>query len=75
MNVDNCIKNFRFFSEYHSLISENEYRMDDATNFILRKPMGVSGPHHSMEFTAIPTDLKLAPALLMGNTVVAKPSG
>ena len=74
VDIDRCIKNFRFFSEFKSLLSEDEYRMDDATNFVLRKPMGVVALITPWNLPLYLLTWKLAPALLMGNTVVAKPS-
>jgi len=42
--------------------------------YTLRKPLGVVGAHHSVEFPSAIPAWKMAPALVAGNTVVIKPA-
>ena len=44
-NVDatRSITNFRFFAQYCQSLEEMNFTMEDATNFVVRKPVGVVG--------------------------------
>ena len=48
--------------------------MDDATNHVIYKPAGVAGLITPWNLPLYLLSWKIAPAIVMGNTVVAKPS-
>ena len=48
--------------------------MDDATNHVIYKPVGVAGLITPWNLPLYLLSWKIAPAIVMGNTVVAKPS-
>ena len=48
--------------------------MDDATNYVIRKPVGVVGLITPWNLPLYLLSWKIAPALVMGNTIIAKPS-
>lgn len=68
------ISNFRFFAQHAKQISENKFTMADATNYVIRKPIGVVGLITPWNLPLYLLSWKVAPALVMGNTIVAKPS-
>lgn len=75
-NVDatRSITNFRFFAQYCQSLEEMNFTMEDATNFVVRKPVGVVGLITPWNLPLYLLTWKIAPALAMGNTIVAKPS-
>ena len=68
------ISNFRFFAQHALQQTENKFTMDDATNYVIRKPVGVVGLITPWNLPLYLLSWKVAPALVMGNTIVAKPS-
>lgn len=68
------ISNFRFFAQHASQQTENKFTMADATNYVIRKPVGVVGLITPWNLPLYLLSWKVAPALVMGNTIVAKPS-
>jgi aminomuconate-semialdehyde/2-hydroxymuconate-6-semialdehyde dehydrogenase len=68
------ISNFRFFAKHAEQLSENKFTMADATNYVIRKPVGVVGLITPWNLPLYLLSWKIAPALVMGNTIVAKPS-
>jgi len=75
-NVDanRSVANFRFFS---GLIREQEsetFEMDDATNYVVNKSVGVGALITPWNLPLYLLSWKVAPAIGMGNTVVCKPS-
>ena len=50
------------------------FTMEDATNYVVRKPVGVVGLITPWNLPLYLLTWKIAPALVMGNTIVAKPS-
>ena len=68
------ISNFRFFAQHALQQTENEFTMADATNYVIRKPVGVVGLITPWNLPLYLLSWKVAPALVMGNTIVAKPS-
>ena len=75
-NVDanRSVANFRFFAE---LIREQEsetFEMDDATNYVVNKSVGVGALITPWNLPLYLLSWKVAPAIGMGNTVVCKPS-
>ena len=75
-NVDasRSITNFRFFAQYCQSLEEINFTMEDATNYVVRKPVGVVGLITPWNLPLYLLTWKIAPALVMGNTIVAKPS-
>jgi len=75
-NVDaaRSVHNFRFFAEFGRNLPEEIFEMDDATNYVIRKPIGVVGLISPWNLPLYLLTWKIAPALLMGNTIIAKPS-
>jgi len=68
------ISNFRFFAQHAKQQTETEFTMADATNYVIRKPVGVVGLITPWNLPLYLLSWKVAPALVMGNTIVAKPS-
>jgi len=68
------ISNFRFFAQHAKQQSETKFTMTDATNYVIRKPVGVVGLITPWNLPLYLLSWKVAPALVMGNTIVAKPS-
>jgi aminomuconate-semialdehyde/2-hydroxymuconate-6-semialdehyde dehydrogenase len=76
LNVDanRSVNNFRFFAEFGRSLKSETFEMADATNYVIRKPIGVVGLISPWNLPLYLLSWKIAPALLMGNTVIAKPS-
>lgn len=74
VDIDRCIRNFRFFADFGRSRENEVFRMEDATNHVLRKPIGVVGLIAPWNLPLYLLTWKVAPALLMGNAVIAKPS-
>ena len=68
------VANFRFFAEQGRAFESEIFEMSDATNRVLYKPVGVAGLITPWNLPLYLLTWKVAPALLMGNTIVAKPS-
>ena len=75
-NIDayRSVANFRFFADHGRQLPDLKYEMDQATNYVHRKPIGVVGLITPWNLPLYLLSWKVAPALLMGNTIVAKPS-
>jgi aminomuconate-semialdehyde/2-hydroxymuconate-6-semialdehyde dehydrogenase len=74
VDIDRCIRNFRFFAAFGRDQAPELFRMDDATNHVIRKPIGIVGLISPWNLPLYLLTWKVAPALLMGNAVIAKPS-
>ena len=68
------VDNFRFFAEYVREFVPETFEMQGATNHVVYKPVGVAGLITPWNLPLYLLSWKVAPALVMGNTVVAKPS-
>ena len=68
------VSNFRFFAEQGREFVAETFEMADATNRVIYKPVGVAGLITPWNLPLYLLTWKVAPALLMGNTIVAKPS-
>nr|AIF06469.1 aldehyde dehydrogenase (dmpC) [uncultured marine group II/III euryarchaeote KM3_192_D09] len=68
------VANFRFFAEQVREFTAETFEMKDATNHVVYKPVGVAGLITPWNLPLYLLSWKVAPALAMGNTVVAKPS-
>eukprot|EP00039_Didymoeca_costata_P007749 m.103421 g.103421 ORF g.103421 m.103421 type:complete len:478 (+) comp13810_c0_seq2:353-1786(+) len=68
------VHNFRFFADFGRKRIQKKFEMADATNTVIHKPIGVVGLITPWNLPLYLLSWKVAPALLMGNTIVAKPS-
>ncbi len=75
-NVDaaRSVANFRFFADEVRNFTAETFDMENATNHVVYKPVGVAGLITPWNLPLYLLSWKVAPALAMGNTVVAKPS-
>ena len=76
LNVDanRSVNNFRFFAEFGRSMKPEIFEMPDATNYVIRKPIGIVGLISPWNLPLYLLSWKIAPALLMGNSIIAKPS-
>lgn len=75
VDIPRAIKNFEFFaSAIHGFASESHSMEDSAINYTLRNPIGVVGAISPWNLPLYLFTWKIAPALITGNCVVAKPS-
>ncbi|KAK3578193.1 hypothetical protein CHS0354_015244 [Potamilus streckersoni] len=76
VDIPRAIYNFRFFatSVLHDLNRSSILDAVDAVNYTVRHPVGVAGLISPWNLPLYLLTFKIAPAIAMGNTVVAKPS-
>jgi aminomuconate-semialdehyde/2-hydroxymuconate-6-semialdehyde dehydrogenase len=75
VDIPRAIKNFEFFAAaIHGFSSESHSMEDTAINYTLRNPIGVVGAISPWNLPLYLFTWKIAPALITGNCVVAKPS-
>lgn len=74
VDATRSVANFRFFAEQGREFESEIFEMSDATNRVVYKPVGVTGLITPWNLPLYLLSWKVAPALLMGNTIVAKPS-
>ena len=74
IDIPRSISNFRFFAGAVRHDATECHTMDGAINYTLRKPVGVAGLITPWNLPLYLLTWKVAPALAMGNTIVAKPS-
>ena len=74
VDATRSIRNFNFFADHAENLADLRFEMDDATNFVLRKPIGIVGLITPWNLPLYLLTWKIAPALVMGNTIIAKPS-
>eukprot|EP00128_Syssomonas_multiformis_P003465 Colp12_sorted_trinity150504_noHs@10160 len=74
MDMSRSAANLRFFSEAAPAAGTDSYEMADALNYTQRSPVGVAGLITPWNLPLYLLTWKVAPALIMGNTIVAKPS-
>ena len=75
VDIPRAISNFRFFAEYgQSFNFEQELTSEVSFNKIVRSPFGVVGCISPWNLPLYLFSWKITPALIAGNTVVAKPS-
>ena len=74
IDIPRSISNFRFFAGAVRHDATECHSMDGAINYTLRKPVGVAGLITPWNLPLYLLSWKVAPALAMGNTIVAKPS-
>ena len=74
VDAQRSVTNFRFFA---GLLREQEseiFEMEDSTNFVVHKPVGVGALITPWNLPLYLLSWKVAPAIGMGNSVVCKPS-
>lgn len=74
MDVARSVQNFRFFADFARTWRDAENPMQGHRNRTHRRPLGVVGLITPWNLPLYLLTWKLAPALAMGNTAVAKPS-
>lgn len=74
VDIPRALANFRFFAGAIRHQQEGAQHMAAALNYTLRKPVGVCALITPWNLPLYLLTWKVAPALAMGNTVVAKPS-
>lgn len=74
IDIPRAVANFRFFAGAVRHDETGFHPMEHALNYTLRKPLGVVGLITPWNLPLYLLTWKTAPALAMGNTVVAKPS-
>ena len=75
VDIPRAVSNFRFFAKAVTQFSSESHHMPGtAINYTLRKPIGVVGCISPWNLPLYLFTWKIAPALAMGNCVIAKPS-
>jgi len=75
VDIPRAVSNFRFFAEFGLAFQfESELNSDQSQNKLIRSPLGVVGCISPWNLPLYLFTWKIAPALIAGNTVVAKPS-
>jgi len=74
IDIPRAISNFRFFASAVRQHQDGFQEMAGAINYTLRRPCGVVGLITPWNLPLYLLTWKTAPALAMGNTIVAKPS-
>lgn len=74
MDARRSAQNFRFYAKHARAFRDAEHPMPNHTNRTHRKPLGVVGLVTPWNLPLYLLTWKVAPALAMGNTIVAKPS-
>jgi aminomuconate-semialdehyde/2-hydroxymuconate-6-semialdehyde dehydrogenase len=74
VDVPRAIANFRFFASAVRQHHDGFHEMAGAINYTLRRPVGTVGLITPWNLPLYLLSWKTAPALAMGNTIVAKPS-
>ena len=75
IDIPRAVSNFRFFAEFGLAFQfESELNSDQSQNKLIRSPLGVVGCISPWNLPLYLFTWKIAPVLIAGNTVVAKPS-
>lgn len=75
IDIPRAIKNFEYFaSAIHGFASESHSMENSAINYTLRNPIGIVGAISPWNLPLYLFTWKIAPALITGNCVIAKPS-
>ena len=74
VDASRSVSNFRFFADFGREHSEPTFADHGAVNHVHRSPVGCVGLITPWNLPLYLLTWKVAPALLMGNTIVAKPS-
>jgi aminomuconate-semialdehyde/2-hydroxymuconate-6-semialdehyde dehydrogenase len=74
VDIPRVSANIRFYAGISEGFSSESHSMPDGINYTLRKPLGVVGVISPWNLPLYLMSWKIAPALAMGNCVIAKPS-
>jgi len=74
VDASRSVANFRFFAEQVRELEQERFEMEDASNHVVLNPVGVAGLITPWNLPLYLLSWKIAPAIAMGNSVVAKPS-
>ncbi|OPX04568.1 aldehyde dehydrogenase [Geobacillus sp. LEMMY01] len=75
LDIPRAAYNFHFFADYLHSVGTESYQMDSSQfHYAIRRPVGVVGLINPWNLPLLLLTWKMAPALAMGNTVVAKPA-
>ncbi|HEU4952721.1 MAG TPA: aldehyde dehydrogenase family protein, partial [Holophagaceae bacterium] len=74
LDIPRAVANFRFFADLVRTKTDDASMMADALNYTHRSPAGVCALVTPWNLPLYLLSWKTAPALAMGNTIVAKPS-
>lgn len=74
VDASRSVENFRFFASFAKEQRDMTFEMSDAMNYVHRNGLGVVGLITPWNLPLYLLSWKVAPALLMGNSIVAKPS-
>lgn len=75
LDIPRAAYNFHFFADYLHSVGTESFQMDAGQlNYAIRRPLGVVGLIGPWNLPLLLLTWKMAPALAMGNTVVAKPA-
>jgi aminomuconate-semialdehyde/2-hydroxymuconate-6-semialdehyde dehydrogenase len=74
VDATRSISNFRFFAKFARSQEPLIFEMSDATNYVHTSPLGIVGLITPWNLPLYLLTWKVAPALLMGNCIIAKPS-
>jgi aminomuconate-semialdehyde/2-hydroxymuconate-6-semialdehyde dehydrogenase len=74
VDVPRAVANFRFFASAVRQHHDGFHEMEGALNYTLRRPVGVVGLITPWNLPLYLLSWKTAPALAMGNCIIAKPS-
>jgi aminomuconate-semialdehyde/2-hydroxymuconate-6-semialdehyde dehydrogenase len=74
VDIPRAVANFRFFANAVRQHADSFHEMPGAYNYTLRRPLGVVGLITPWNLPLYLLTWKVAPALALGNAVVAKPS-
>ena len=74
LDIPRSIKNLRFFASLSNSIRPISYRKENVVSDILKEPLGIVGTISPWNLPLYLFTWKIAPALVSGNCVIAKPS-
>ena len=74
LDIPRSIKNLRFFASMANAIEKESYHKENVINYVLRQPLGIVGTISPWNLPLYLFTWKIAPALVSGNCVIAKPS-
>ena len=74
LDIPRSIKNLRFFAKIALEVEDPIYHQKDIISHILREPIGIVGTISPWNLPLYLFTWKIAPALVSGNCVIAKPS-
>ena len=74
VDATRSVTNFRFYAQQIRELEDEYFRMKNATNRVIRRPVGVGTLITPWNLPLYLLSWKVAPAIGMGNTVICKPS-